>query len=323
MKRREFIMLIGGAAAVWPLVARAQQTAIPKVGYVWVGDPNTDVSGVGLRQGLADRGYVIGRNLIFEDRYARGDLEKVPALIAELLALKVDVLVTVGTQSSLVARRATSTVPIVSASGDPVGSGLAASLNRPGGNVTGVSLLAGDYSAKWLELMKEALPNIKRVAALWNPENPAIVKEVEQLQTSARALDLNLTTFLGRPGEIDSSLSGIAGGGFDGFVVTTDASLEPQLPRIIAFAAEHRLPALYSFSTAVQQGGLMSYSADFFLVWRRAAHYVDRILKGDQPADLPIEQATAVVLKINLKTAKALGLNMPANLIARADEVIE
>lgn len=322
MRRREFIGLVSGAAA-WPLAAEAQQAAMPKVGFVWTGGPDDDVSGAGLRQGLADRGYVIGRNLAFEDRYARGDLEKVPSLIAELLALKVDVLVTVGTQSSLLARRATSTVPIVSGSGDPVGSGLAASLDRPGGNVTGVSLLAGDYSSKWLELMKEALPKLHRVAVLYNPDNPAIVKEVEQLRTSARALDLDLTAFLGISGEIESSFVEIVGGGFDGFIVTTDASIEPQLSRIIAFAAERRLPALYPFSTAVQQGGLMSYSADFFTVWRRAAHYVDRILKGDRPADLPIEQPTAVLLKINLKTANALGITIPPNVLARADEVIE
>jgi len=296
---------------------------MPKVGFVWTGGPDDDVSSAGLRRGLLDRGYVIGRNLAFEDRYARGDLEKVPALIDELLALKVDVLVTVGTQTSLLARRATSTVPIVSGSGDPVGSGLALSLDRPGGNLTGVSVLAGDYSSKWLELMKEALPKLRRVAVLYNPDNPAITKEVNQLRISARALDLDIATFLGRPGEIDSSFAEIAGGDFDGFIVTTDPSIEPQLSRIIAFAAERRLPALYSFGTAVQQGGLMSYSVDFFSIWRRAAHYVDRILKGARPADLPIEQPTAVFLKINLKTANALGITIPPNLLARADEVVE
>jgi len=324
MTRREFITFLGGTAAIiWPLAARAQEPAIPRVGYVWIGDRGTDVSGAGLRQGLADKGYVIGRNLAFEDRYAHGDFEKVPGLIAELLALKVDVLVTVGTQSSLAARRATSTVPIVCVSGDPVSAGLAASLNRPGGNVTGMSLLSGDYSAKWLELMKEAVPKLHRVAVLWNPDNPAIVQEAEQLRTSARALGLDLTPFLGRLKEIDSSFAAIASGGFDGLVVTTDPSLEPLVPRVIAFAAEHRLPALYPFSTAVQQGGLMSYSADLFAIWRRAANYVDRILKGDRPEDLPIEQATAVALKINLKTAKALGIALPVTLQASADEVIE
>jgi putative ABC transport system substrate-binding protein len=322
MKRRDILAILGSTPA-WPLAAMAQQAAMPTVGYVWTGHPNNDISGLGLRQGLADRGYVIGRNLGFEGRYAKGDLARVPALIAELLALKVDVLVTVGTQSSLLARRATSTVPIVSGSGDPVGSGLAVSLDRPGGNVTGVSILAGDYSAKWPELMKEALPKLRRIAVLYNPDNPAIVREVEQLQASARTLHLEVSTFVGSPGAIDHSLADIAGGDFDGFVVTTDASIESRLPQILAFAAEHRLPALYPFSTAVQHGGLMSYSIDFFAVWRRAAHYVDRILKGDRPADLPIEQPTTVLLNINLKTANVLGITIPPTLLARADEVIE
>jgi putative ABC transport system substrate-binding protein len=290
---------------------------------VWVGERSTDVSGAGLRQGLADKGYEIGRNLALEERYADGNTEKVPILIADLLALKVDVLVTVGTFASLAARRATSTVPIVYASGDPVKTGLVASLNRPGGNVTGVSILANDYSSKWLELMKEALPKLQRVAVLWNPDNPAIVGEVEQLRTAARALGLDLSTFLGRPKEIDSSFASIASGTFGGLVVTTDPSLEPLTPRVITFAAEHRLPTMYPFSTAVRQGGLMSYSIDFFDMWRLAASYVDRILKGERPADLPIQQATSLQLKINLKTANALGLTIPPTLLARADEVIE
>ena len=239
------------------------------------------------------------------------------------VALKVDVLVTVGTSISLAARRATSTVPIVCISGDPVGTGLVASLSRPGGNVTGISMLATDYSAKWLELLKEALPELHRVAALWNPDNPSIVIEMDRLQAAARALSLDLTAFAAKPNDIKGSFAAIANGSFDGLVVTTDASIEPSTPRIIAFAAEHRLPTIYPFSTAVQQGGLMSYSADFFKMWQLGAGYVDRILKGEKPADLPIEQPTAVTLKINLKTAKALGITVPPSLLTLADEVIE
>jgi putative ABC transport system substrate-binding protein len=260
---------------------------------------------------------------VLEERYANGDSGKIPALISELLAAKVDVLVTVGTFASLAARRATPTVPIVSASGDPVKTGLVASLNRPGGNVTGISILANDYSAKWLELMKEVLPQLQRVAVLWNPQNPAVAGEVEQLRTAARVLGLEVSAFLGTPKEIDDSFNAIAVSAFDGLVVTTDPSLEPLTPRVIAFAASRRLPTMYPFSTAVQNGGLMSYSIDFFDMWRRAAGYVDRILKGASPADLPIEQATRVVLKINIKTAASLGLTIPPTLIARADEVIE
>jgi putative ABC transport system substrate-binding protein len=324
MRRREFITVLGGAAAAWPLVARAQQPAVPRIGYVWIGAKGTDTaSGAGLRQGLADRGYTIGQNLILEERYADGDIEKVPALIVDLLAMKVSVLVTAGTPISLMAQRATSTVPIVMASSDPVGSGLAASLSRPGGNITGISLLAGDYSAKWLGLLKELVPSLHRVAALWNSDNPSMVKEIAQLRAAEHTLGLELTAFSAKSGDVEASFASIAGGGFDGLVVTTDAFLESYTPRIIALASEHHLPAIYPYSNAVALGGLISYSVDILEMWRRTASYVDRILKGERPGDLPIKQPTAVVLKINQKTAKALGLPVPPALIVAADEVIE
>ena len=177
----------GGAAVAWPLGAGAQQAALPRVGYVWVGGRGTDLAGAGLRKGLAELGYETGRNIILEERYAQDDSARLPALISELLAQRVDVLVTVGTFTTLAARRATTVVPIVFASGDPVKAGIVASLNRPGGNATGVSILSSDYSAKWLELMKDALPKLNRVAVLWNPENPAISAEVEQMKIAARA----------------------------------------------------------------------------------------------------------------------------------------
>ena len=312
---------LGGAMIGWPLKARAQQAGLPRVGYVWAGAPGTDLtSGPGLRKGLADLGYEIGRNIIFEERYAQGDSARVPALITELLAQKIDMLVTVGTFATLAARRATSTVPIVFASADPVKGGIVASLNRPGGNATGVSILSSDYSAKWLELMKDALPRLKRVAVLWNPDNPL---EVEQIKASAHVLGIDLSTFVGNARDIDQSLASIADGAFDGLTMTTDPTLEPLTARIISFAAEHRLVAIYPFSSAVEQGGLMSYAIDLFAIWRHAASYVDRILKGAKPADLPVEQATRVELKINLKTATALGITIPPNLLSRADEVIE
>jgi putative ABC transport system substrate-binding protein len=324
IRRREFIALVSGAAAAaWPLVARSRSSAIRRVGYVWIGARGTDVSIAGLRQGLVDKGYIIGRDLALEERYADGHAEQIPTLINELLALNVDVLVTPGTPITRAAKRATSTVPIVCVTGDPVSLGLVASLSRPGGNVTGLSLLSNDYSVKWLEILKQAVPKLENVAVLWNPDNPATAYEVEHMQEAAQALDLNLTAFSARPSDIEVNLAAVANASVGGLVVTTDPSIEPLTSRIVAFTAEHRLPAIYPFSTAVQNGALMSYSADFFAIWRRSASYVDRILKGARPADLPIEQATEVTLKFNIKTAKALGLEIPPQLLARADEVIE
>lgn len=324
MKRREFIALFGGAAVTCPLAARAQESAIPKVGYVWIGTPGgTDVSNAGLRQGLTDRGYEIGRNLMLEERYADGDWDRIPALISELLALKVDVLVTVGTVTSLAAQRATSTVPIVCMSGDPVGAKLVASLSHPGGNITGMSLSAGDYSAKWLALLKEVAPKLHRVAVLQNPDSPVMAAELKHIQEAAPALGVELTILSARSAELEASLATLTAASIDGFVVADDPLLETLMTRLIVLAAQKQLPALYGFSTAAKLGGLMSYSADFFAMWRRTASYVDRILKGAHPADLPVEQASEVALKINLKTAKALGLNIPQTLLAIADEVIE
>jgi putative ABC transport system substrate-binding protein len=321
MRRREFIGLIG---AVWALPARAQQQTIPRIGYVWIGTrEGTDVSNAGLRQGLADRGYVIGRNLILEERYADGDGARVPSLISELLALHVDVLVTVGTPISLAAQRATTTVPIVSMSGDPVGSKLVASLSHPGANITGMSMLSGDYSAKWLGLLKEVAPGLNHVGILENQDNPSSHLEIEQMRRSAQGMGLELTVLPGQPAEIEASLAKLSTGGVDGFVVTDDAVIETFMTRLVALAAEKRLPAIYGFSTAPMLGGLMSYSADFFAMWRRNAGYVDRILKGAHPADLPIEQATEVALNINLNTAKALGLTVPQALLVTANELIE
>jgi putative ABC transport system substrate-binding protein len=322
MKRREFLGLVGGAAAS-PLAAKAQQPASRRIGYVWVGDRATDTRGAGLRQGLADKGYVIGRNLVVEERYAQGHAERIPALIAELLELKVDVLATPGTPITLAAQRATSTVPIVMLTGDPIGAGLVASLAHPGANITGLSLLSGDYSAKWLELLKEAVPKLGRVAVLSNPDNPQIVRMVESLRQVAQALDLEIVVLPARPTDLEATFAAIAGARLQGLVVTDDSSIDLLVPRIIEFAAEHRLPAIYPFSTAVQRGGLMSYSADFFELWRRAAGHVDRILKGSRPSDLPVEQATAVALKVNLKTAKRFDLVLPPTLLFRADEIIE
>lgn len=323
MRRRDFIVLVGGAAAAWPLVARAQQRPIPRVGYIWIGARGSDNNNAGLRQGLAEGGYIVGSNLALEERYADGHADRIPGLIAELLALNVDVLVTPGTTITRAAQRATTTVPIVCVTNNPVGTGLVKSLSHPGGNITGLSLLSGDHSVKWLELLNEAVPDLRHVAVLWNPDNAGTALQLERMREAAKVLALDLTMLPTRPVEIEASLAIMTRENFQGFVVTDDPTLELLTPRLVALAAQRRLPGLYSFNIAVQEGGLMSYSANYFAMWHRAAGYVVRILKGEHPADLPIEQATEVTLAINLKTANALGLTIPPTLLVAANEVIE
>src|SRR5690348_12148856 len=297
----------------------AEKTA--RIGYVWIGSRGSDASVEGLRQGFSDKGYVIRRDLVLEERYADGVSERLPAIIAELIALPVDMLMTPGTLTSRAARRATSTLPIVSVSGDPVATGLAASLAHPGGNLTGLSLLSVEYGVKWVELLKEAVSTAHRVGVLMDPENGGL--QIERLRQAAPRLGIELAAFSAQPRDLDHSLAALASGGIDGVVVTDDPLLATIERQLVEFAAAHRLPAIYGFSDAVRQGGLMSYSTNFFEVWRRAAGYADRILKGARPADLPIEQSTDFALRVNLKTAKALGIEIPGWLLSRADEVIE
>jgi putative tryptophan/tyrosine transport system substrate-binding protein len=266
---------------------------------------------------------MLGQSLVLEERYAEGHADRVPALIAELLALPLDVLVSPGTPMTRAARSATKTVPIVGVTGNPVGTGLVTSLSHTGGNITGLSLLSGDYSAKWLELLRTLVPKLQRVAALWNPDNSVATGQVEHMRVAAQALGLQPTILSVRSAELETSLATITPENFEGLIVTDDPLLATLLPRIITLCAERRVPAVYAYSGIVQQGGLMSYSSNFFAMYRRAADYVDRILKGAYPADLPIEQATEVALSINLKTAKALGLEVPPTLLAVADEVVE
>jgi putative tryptophan/tyrosine transport system substrate-binding protein len=319
MRRREFIGLVGGAAA-WPFVARAQQAKIPRVGVIWIGSPEHESVVLGsLRKALADQGYVFGRDLVFDERYANGKEERIATLIAELLAVGVDVLVTPGTSATVAAHQATTTVPIVSV-GPLVDTGLAASLARPGGNVTGIDNQASDYRVKWLELLGAVAPKLRLVAVLSEPdETPAVLR----LKEAAPRFGLTLTFLSARPQDLESSLAAVAAASFDGLIVNDNPSLLPQVPRIIALVAESRMPTLYGFSVAARQGGLMGYSANFFEIGRRLALYVDRILKGARPGDLPIEQPTEFVLAINVKTAKALGIDIPLTLLAAADEVIE
>ena len=320
MRRRAFI-----AACAMTIVAAQAHAQGPKparVGVVsnaaWTGGPTA-----GFRLGLADKGYVEGQNLIIEERFAEGQTDRLPALVAEVLAQHVDVLYTPGTQTALIAKRLTTTVPIVFLSGDPVGAGLVASLARPNGNLTGVSVLSGEYSRKWLSLLKEAVPPLRRVGVVWNPDNPVIAAELEQIRQVATGLGVEIAAFHVLANDIDASFAAISSAGVDGLVITDDASINRLVPRLSAFAAEHRLPAIGGDANYVRTGLLMSYSVDFIALGRRAATYADRILKGAQPADLPVEQASEFTLWLNLKTAKALNIELSPNLLAQADEVIE
>jgi putative tryptophan/tyrosine transport system substrate-binding protein len=319
MRRRDFITLLSVTGA-WPLAARAQQTKIPRIGVIWIGSPEHESVVLGsLRKALADKGYVFGRDLVFDERYANGKEERIATLIAELLAVGVDVLVTSGTPATVAAHQATTTVPIVSV-GRLIDNGLAASLARPGGDVTGIDNQANDYRMKWLELLGAVAPKLRLVAVLSEPdETPVIMR----LKEAAPRFGLALTFLSARPQDLESSLAAVAAASFDGLIVNDNPSLLPQVPRIIALVAESRTPTLYGFSVAAGQGGLMGYSANFFKIGTRLALYVDRILKGARPGDLPIEQPTEFVLAINLKTAKALGLEIPLTVLAAANEVIE
>jgi len=261
--------------------------------------------------------------LVISERFAEGGSDRLPALVAELLAGSVDIFLALGTQTALVAQRQTKMVPIVFQSGDPVGAGLVASLAHPGGNLTGVSILSGEYSSKWLGLLKEAVPTLRRVAVLSNPDNPVIVEEVERVNQAGRELAFDIEVIPMGEKTIEAALAAIASAGANGLVVPDDSSFYSLAPQLVAFAAERDLPIISGFAEHVRQGVLMSYSVNFLAIGRREAENVDRILKGAQPAELPVEQATEFALYINLKTAKALGLAIPPTLLYRADEVIE
>ena len=321
MRRRDFISLLGAAAmapSAWPLAARAQ-AKIPRVGFFWPSFPEPNMGVAGLREGLKERGYVLGRNLVLEERYAEGHPERTRDLIQELLALGVDVLATTD-YALILAHTLTATVPIVGVAADFVGVGLAATLAHPGGNVTGLSLLSAEFAAKWLELLKAAVPTLRRVAFLGDYSG-FVAEEKQKLDEAAPRFGVTLTQLDMYPGNLEESLEEITSASFDGLIVADEG--EAFIPQIVARAAETGMPAIYGLGAAVHEGGLMSYSADTFELWRRAAGYIDRILKGAKPGDLPIEQATAIKFAVNLQTARALGLDIPPTLLAQADEVIE
>ena len=323
--RREFITLLGGATAAWPIAARAQQAGkIYKIGYLSPSLPSPVIRRP-LFETLRELGWIEGKNITFEYRYAEDRLERLPELAAELVRLNVDIIVAVGTLGPLAAKAATSTIPIVmTASGDPLGSGLVTGLAHPGGNVTGMSLMVPDLGGKRLELLKELLPQLSRLAVLWNAANPYPAIVFKETQTAGRILGIEVQSLEVRsPDDLDDAFAMARQQRPDALITVEDPLTMAYRKRIADFALADQLPSLHGMTEFVAAGGLISYGANLADLYRRAAGYVDKLLKGAKPADLPVQQPTKFELMINLKTAKVLGLEIPATLLARADEVIE
>ena len=321
MKRREFITLLGGSVALWPLTAHAQK--VFKIGLLDTGlGANFAVPFVGK---LVELGYVEGKNVVIERRSAEGNAELLAGLAADLVRQQVDVIVTAGTPAGFAAKKATSTIPIVlGANSDPVGVGLVASLARPGGNATGSSLMAPDLSAKRLEILHTLAPEISRIAILWDSSNPGMAERVRETKIAADQSHVLLHTVGPRNlNELDTAFADLLNARPDALLVTAEAFTRQHLVRILDFANNNKIPAMFEDSSYVAAGGLMSYGPDYQDVFRKAAVFVDKILKGAKPADLPIEQPTKFELAINLKTAKAIGLSIPPTLLTTADKVIE
>jgi putative tryptophan/tyrosine transport system substrate-binding protein len=321
MKRRAFITLLGGAAATWPFAARAQQPVMPTIGALVIGNTDPEEFWRVFRQGLRDLGYVEGQNIRFEFRSAEGQANRLPELAAELVRLKVDVIVTWFTPPTQAAKQATRQIPIVMAdAGDPVGMGLVASLARPGGNVTGIAGMTAELSGKCIELIREMLPAARRVTALASATDPFSKPFLEQVQLGGEATGTTINPIkISSREEFEAAFAAMEKERPDAVIV------QPSLPskRAAELALKHRVPAVSVPRRFAEEGGLMSYSPRIADLYRKAAVYVDKILKGAQPADLPLEQPTIFELVINLKTAKALGLTVPPIFLARADELIE
>jgi len=325
MKRREFITLLGGAAA-WPLAARAQQPATAVVGFLHGASPEGYAPMVtAFTQGLKEAGYVDGHNVAIEFRWAEGHYDQLPAMAADLVRRQVAVIVTGGTPPAFAAKAATSTIPIVINVGiDPVQAGLIASLNRPGGNVTGVALLTVELAAKRLELLHELLPTASVVALLVNPSNPLTESETRGVREAARSLGLQLQVLnASSESEIDKAFRRFIELRADALIVSVDSFLNNQRAQIVALAARHAVTAIYGVREFATSGGLMSYGNDLADAYRQSGIYAAKILKGAKPAELPVEQVVRVEFLINLKTAGTLGVTFPITLLGRADEVIE
>jgi putative ABC transport system substrate-binding protein len=326
MNRRTFIGTLAGGLLAGPLAAEAQpQAKVNRLGFLGGASPVGYAHLVeALRQGLHDLGYVEGKNLAIEYRWAEGKYDRLPDLAAELVRLKVDLIVTHGTPASLAAKQATPTIPIVMAIvGDVVATGLVTSIPRPGGNITGSTFFFPELSAKRVELLKEAVPRTTRIAALTNRDNPGARPSLDAMEPIAKLLKVELQTVGVRgPDDFPDAFSAMVKGRVDGVVVIDDGMLIANARQVADLAAKHRLPTI-GFREYADAGGLLAYAVNFPAIWRRAAVFVDKILKGAKPGELPIEQATRFEFVVNLKSAKTLGLTIPSSVLARADEIIQ
>ena len=325
IRRRKFLATLGGAA-VWPLAARAQQSAMPVIGFLSSGTQESDAFRLtAIRRGLNEVGYVVGRNVAIEYRWAENQNERLPKLAMELVHRPVTVMVATGGPAALAARVSTSAIPILFLVGiDPVTSGLVASINRPNGNATGVSLVARELNAKKLELLHELLPTAAGIGVLLNPSNPSIETFTSEVTEAASSLKQRIVIFkISTDYDLDAAFANLVEQHVGGFVVTDDPFFTNHRDRLAALAARYRIPAIYPWREYVEVGGLVSYGPSFTDALRQVGIYVGRVLKGEKPADLPVILPSKFELVINLKAARALGLEIPSTLLARADEVIE
>jgi len=326
MRRREFIALLGGAAA-WPVTGRAQQRAMPVVGYLSSAHPDRDAGRLrGFRQGLAEAGFVEGQNVVIEYRWAEERFERIPELAADLVRRQVALIVTAGhVRGVQAAKAATSTIPIVFLTGsDPVATGLVASLNRPGANLTGVATLSIEMEPKRLELLHEVVPKAASFGTLINPANPNAARQAGDLEAAARTMGVQIHTVkISAEKEFVAAFAALERLKVGGLVIATDGIFISQSEQLAALAMRHAMPAVFQFRPFAAAGGLMSYGGSLTELYRQSGLYAARILKGEKAADLPVQQVTRVELIINLKSAQALGLTVPLPLIGRADEVIE